>query len=104
MTNDHDHHHHFDLKSPFDRYDDVVRVLHEEQQSLSITADDGFGPSHDDGGRLPESGGEIEIFTANKSREVMMHEDGQLSARGSTGNTTSFFWNTYIIFHMFIYF
>ncbi|KAK1409853.1 hypothetical protein QVD17_36382 [Tagetes erecta] len=87
VTYDHHDHHQFNLKSPFD---DVVRVLHEEQQSLSITADDGFGLSHDDGTdggvSSPESGGDIEMVTANKSRHEVMHEDGQLSARGSTVN------------------
>ncbi|KAL8193294.1 hypothetical protein R6Q57_026875 [Mikania cordata] len=106
MIYDHDDDH-FDLKPPFDdqssgifnssisvvglQYDDVVRVL-QEQQPMVSTAIDMFGPSHGDGGgRSPEvtgSGSEKgggEILTANTSRDVM-HEGGQRSAGGSTSS------------------
>ncbi|XP_076897427.1 putative glycosyltransferase At5g03795 [Bidens hawaiensis] len=70
MTHEHDDHH-FDLNPPLvsnlNQYDDVVRVLHEEE---SISTDDNkLGPPHGDGG--------------GRLREVV-HKDGQLSAGDST--------------------
>ncbi|PWA61980.1 Exostosin-like protein [Artemisia annua] len=94
MMHDHDHDHHFDMKPPYDQsqeisspdhisthheHDEVLRVLHEEKPPS--VADDRLGmPPGNDSNGGPEI---LQVVMKNSSQEVV-HDDGHMSARGST--------------------
>ena len=107
MMHDHDHDHHFYMKPSYNQYqeilspdhisthhehDEVIRVLHEEKPP-SI-ADDRFASLPTNGGGIPPE--ILQVVMKNSSQEVV-HDDGHMSARGSTtskgNNSTKSFLN-----------